>query len=451
MKVTRLKSLLESLPYPAGALLAKIPYSRRPKAGRIYRQRRREMEDFAAATADQQRQFVFQRVRTIACWAYEQTAFYRHHYDRQGFDPRSLDSFDDLRQIPPVNKDMMQQWDLEQRSVDRPGRYVVNTGGSSGHPLGFYIEPSCIGHEWAHMHRIWQEVGYRQDCLKLCFGGRNMGAAPVVYDAARHHYAVNIYRPNGEIVDALERVVRRRKIEFLHGYPSAIHEFATCPELQASPVMQTLRQTVRAVLLGSEYPAPIYRDRIEQTFDCTSISWYGHTERAILAWEADQRYLYQPFQTYGFTEVVEVPGSDQPHLLGTSYYNFASPLVRYDTADEVEAVCQEGGLLRSFRIRGGRSGDYVVDRNGKKISLTALVFGRHHHIFDAAKFVQIAQDQPGKATFIITPLQENLPAGNLAEMFDLGGMDLECDFMVVDSPVLTPGGKVALKVDRPKA
>ena len=55
-----------------------------------------------------------------------------------------------------------------------------------------------------------------------------------------------------------------------------------------------------------------------------------------------------------------------------------------------------------FAIKEGRSGDFFEDRNGKKIPLTALIFGRHHKAFDLADYIQIGQSEPGKATLYIT-------------------------------------------------
>ena len=50
---------------------------------------------------------------------------------------------------------------------------MVNTGGSSGESLNFYILPSSIPLEWAHMHTIWEVLGFRTWKPKLYFGGRN--------------------------------------------------------------------------------------------------------------------------------------------------------------------------------------------------------------------------------------------------------------------------------------
>lgn len=82
------------------------------------------------------------------------------------------------------------------------------------------------------------------------------------------------------------------------------------------------------------------------------------------------------------------------------------PLIRYDTGDLVEATKRtEGGLVTEFAIKEGRSGDFIEDRNGKKIPLTGLIFGRHHKAFDSADYIQIGQSEPGKATlYIMSPL-----------------------------------------------
>ncbi len=237
------------------------------------------------------------------------------------------------------------------------------------------------------------------------------------------------------------------RIRYLHGYPSVIYDFACYCEEGRPAWVAALRSMLRGAFPGSEFPHPVYRDKIESVFGIPSVSWYGYTERTILAWEAGDRYCYVPFHTYGFAEAVQNPSTGRMTLVGTSYYSNASPFIRYDTGDEVEVVASEGGLLRAFRITGGRQGDYVIDRSGKRISLTGLVFGRHHKIFGKARFVQVTQNQPGKVVFVITPKSQLLSGDLLRSDFDLAGIDMEFACLVVDSPILSPMGKVLLKVD----
>jgi ubiquinone/menaquinone biosynthesis C-methylase UbiE len=176
------------------------------------------------------------------------------------------------------------------------------------------------------------------------------------------------------------------------------------------------------------------------------LSWYGHSERAILAWEKREPFVYEPFQTYGYCEAVEDKQTGRWRLIGTSYFNHASPFIRYDTGDDIEPVEFESGVLRSFRIREGRVGDFVVDRHGVRIPLTALVFGRHHELFNLAKFLQVRQEERGRITVLVTP-KNGLPEGfDFTKWFDASGLAMDIAFQVLESPILTPAGKVALKV-----
>ena len=66
--------------------------------------------------------------------------------------------------------------------------------------------------------------------------------------------------------------------------------------------------------------------------------------------------------------------------------------------------------------------------------MTALIFGRHHKVFDDANYVQIGQAEPGKATLYVTA-KDGVVASDLAELFDLTNVDIDFDFKVIDKPI----------------
>jgi len=406
------------------------------------------MHAFENMAAEQQRNFIFQKVKAILDHSWRNIPFYRELYDRNGLQPGDLKSFDDLCNIPVVTKAMLNECDLEHRSFPGGKRYSANTGGSSGAPLSFYILPSSIGHEWAYMHRIWGKLGFTQKALKLVFAGRNLKTKTVAYDALRNHFAVNIYKPNEEVAQDLRKVLTKNTIRYIHGYPSAIYDFACYCESNDPELAAMLSSQLQGGFLGSEYPVGIYRDKIEAVFGIPTISWYGHTERVVLAWEKNEKFVYCPFQTYGFTEAIEDPETGKTKLAATSYYNTASPFIRYDTGDEITAMKSSAGILEEFRIETGREGDYILDRKERRIPLTGLVFGRHHKIFDKARFVQISQQEPGKAVFLITISKETLPETAYHEYFDLSNIEMDFEFKQIDSPILTRSGKTILNVSK---
>lgn len=443
--IPTLKSLTENVPYPIGSAVARIPYSVRPGAGSVYRRRKREIARLAVCPPGERDEFVLTRMQQVVKHAYQNVPFYRAHYDKHNFHPDQLRTFSDIQRIPFVDKKTLQGVTLEERSYAASGRYVVNTGGSSGEPLSFYILPGSIGHEWAHMHHIWASLGYRQSDLKLTFSGRLHGSGAATYDALRHHFAVNTYLPWPEVAAQLRQVLRRYPVRYLHGYPSTLSDFASYCVSEDPELTAMLQLCLRGAFLGSEFPAPAYRDKITHAFGCPTVSWYGHTERAVLAWEAHSRFEYEPLISYGYAET-RLATSGQVTLVGTSYYNTASPLIRYDTGDSVEVLAQHEGALTRFRIAGGRQGDFVEDASGKRISLTGLIFGRHHRVFDQAQFVQVEQPTPGHVTLVVTARPDQLLETTLPSLFDLAGVDISFDYRLVSEPVTTRAGKVPLRI-----
>lgn len=439
-----IKSLLQETPKPIGVLLSHIPYRFRPGIGLPYAKHHKTITTFEKLDIEQQKALITLKYQKIL-QAAMRVPFYKNLYAAQGQTPGYFRNFSDIAKLPVITKDMLRSVPLEDRSFETLGRYIANTGGSSGSPLDFYITPQLIPIEWAHMHTIWAKLDYRPSMLKLVFSGRNLGDKSIVYDGLRHSYTINVYKGFSDLLPRLRKVIKNNSFSYLHGYPSALAEFADNCEQQAPDVVENLRRTLKGAFLGSEFPAPLYRDRIESVFGIPTVSWYGHTERAILAWEKDEKYVYHPFQTYGYCEVIPNEETGGWRLIGTSYGNWASPFIRYDTGDDVEPVEIKDGLLVSFRIRSGRLGEFVLDRNGAKIPLTALVFGRHHRLFDIAKFIQVRQVKDGVMTVLVT-LKDKLPPGFVfSEWFDNSGLDMDIGFETVDEPILSPSGKVTLK------
>jgi phenylacetate-CoA ligase len=437
-----LKMLAERLPESVGRAASYVPFSVR--LGRKYSAAQAELDRVLWMSEEERRAYTFARVRRIAIHAFERNSFYRDFYNKHDFDPHTVKGFEDIEQIPVVRKSDLSSVPIEKRSSISPGTMLLNTGGTSGETLSFYVDSAAFAREWAHMLHIWGRLGYRQTDTRLTFRGRNFGAAPVRFNAVHNEFLVNAYAEPSRIVNALRDILRRKDIRYLHGYPSAIFDFAKSISEDAEDVAQILRRTLRGVLFGSEFPLPQYRTFIENALCTRTLSWYGHSEMAALAYEEHTKFVYVPFLSYGYVEPVSSK-SEGKRLVATSYANTASPFIRYDTGDLVDDPTYEGGLLASFKISSGRVGDFVLDRNGHRISATALIFGRHHRIFEQARFLQVRQQQPGKATFIVTASTNiGLSDAELLNLVDTSNVAMEFDFEVRREPIKTPAGKVPL-------
>jgi len=428
-----LKNFADKIPYPLGRIMGYAPMGIR--LGSHY-QNFSKLIDVSDSLI---RRIQIEKIKNLIDFAGNQTLFYRNFFNEHGILSNSINSFKEYEKLPIVQKSDLQKFALDDRGVRRLALKRSNTGGTTGQPLDFYLEKTAYAREWAHMHAIWAMLGYRYTDEKITIRGKNIGSKFYKYNFNQNEFLINAYAPLEENLNACRELIIKRNIQWIHGYPSSVYSFLRELESLDAALFEILIKKVRGVFLGSEYPGPQYRNYIEQHCGLKSISWYGHSEMAVLAPEREPGSgIYYPFHSYGYAEAV--PEGDTYRLVATSTHNLASPFIRYDTGDLIEPTFKDG-LLECFRIKEGRNSDSVIDKNGRPISLTGLIFGRHHRAFDHSEHVQVRQPAPGKIEILVTSKEIR---ENWAELFDFSNAFFDVNFTQIDSPVRTPLGKVQL-------
>lgn len=439
-----LKGMVELIPEPVGRPLSRVPFVFR--LGRQYALSASAIAKAESLLIDELAQRVLAQTQAVVRHAFEHVGFYRQHYQRHDFSPDDLQKFSDISRIPVVTKADLQSAPIAGRCANGKRGMRINTGGTSGQPLEFLLDRHAFAREWAHMHHIWRAHGYRQEHLKLTFRGKHFdGDEPLRYNAVHNEYVVNANSSMSGVVEAVARLPRGRVIRWLHGYPSLVAEFAHSMAALPAPDLAAFQARLYGVLLGSEYPAPSYREVIARRLSSNIVSWYGHSEMAILARETAQG-VYTSYPTYGFAEAVPAADGKGHRLVCTSLHNRVHPFIRYDTGDLIDPVSQSGGAL-SFRIREGRVGDFVLDRQGRKLALTAIIFGRHHAAFSMIQHVQVCDHGAGRIALVVTPKGDSVDPATLLAGFDLADLDIDLELRLVGNPIRTPAGKIRLKVD----
>ena len=429
---TTLKNLVGHIPYGVGRWIARVPFPMR--LGKGYNNTKELCAKIMNAPDAEQEEYAVTHFRRVFEYAKTHFPCYGELYASAGVQDLKIETIADIQKVPKIDK----AWTRE-HFKDFRGAYRLNTGGSSGMPTPFWMDKDCWAREWAHMHTIWEMLGYNYRDLKLAIRGRNLGSKPFLYNPVHNEYIINTYLPVKKYAPQLQRLFSKRKICWLHGYPSAIYQFILeCESAFGEDGAQKLLANVKGLLLSSEFPMPFMTAKFAE-YALKWISWYGHSEMAILAYDETCKNSYHPFVTYGLAEV------EDGHLLGTSYHNFDMPLIRYDTGDGVELkLATSGGLCKEFAIKEGREGDFIEDKDGRKIPLTALIFGRHHRAFDVADYIQIEQKERGKAILYVCGLKcESETPGDL---FDLSNVKVDFMVEILDSPIRTTAGKLKLRV-----
>lgn len=433
-----IKKILENVPLSIGHKFSFIPFELR--LGKAYLKNRNEISEIKKYSPDHKKNMVFNRTKQIVEYAYHNISFYKQYYKINKFVPDKLKKFDDIKRIPIINKALLNKFELEQRSNKKRVLGLFNTGGTTGNPLSFYLESDFYSKEWAHMHSIWETLGFKHTDIRLTFRGKNIGNHLFKYNYVNNEIYINIYKTlTINDIQVIGKLVEKYEIKYFHGYPSAIYSFLKQVVDLNYELIFLFKHRIIGVFLGSEYPSPIYRDFIEHILEVKTISWYGHSEGVILASETTS-FVYSPFLTYGFSEVAIIENTQ--HLIGTSYSNFASPFIRYDTGDIIDAMIEDD-LLCSFKITQGREGEFITDAFGQKIPLTGLIFGRHHQLFNQVDFIQVKQRENGKATIFF--VSKNI-IYNPADLFDSSNISINFSYIQIDKPIISHSGKVTLLI-----
>lgn len=422
-----LKSIAESSPYGIGSKLALVPFSIR--LGSQYLAFKKQINN-----GIEPEPYIIKHFSEIFGYAKNKFPFYKELYKSAGVYDLKIKNIQDIQKLPIITKE-----DIREHSSQFKGAMRLNTGGTSGEPFNFFVDKHAFAREWAHMHTIWEIKGYKYRDLKITLRGKNLGEKSWRYNPVHNEFIINTYTNASRIRKDILQLFQKHDIKYIHGYPSAIYNFfQELYSVVTEEEKAIITKNIKACFLGSEFPTPQITECLESRWGLDYISWYGHSEMCILAYDEFKKNEYKPFMTYGYAEAVE------NRLIGTSFHNFDMPLIRYDTGDLVNPSFDKYGLLSNFKITQGRKGDYILDRHSKAIPLTALIFGRHHKVFDYARFVQVQQSEPGKLTFFVTTNEQDCQ--KIFQDIDMSNVDIEYNIRILSEPIKTPSGKVNLKI-----
>jgi phenylacetate-CoA ligase len=319
----------------------------------------------------------------LLCYVRRHTAYGRDNLST--FDIHVFNAREILERLPKVTSQDLAE-NLSYYTSDEfnsLNSYVMTTGGTGRNPTTILLSNELFGIEWAHVHHIWSAVGYdRKQHLKLTLRGKSLkGSRLVEYNPLYNELVVDTFGVKRSNFPQLLQSLKKYNIQYIHGYPSLVKEYiAYYREFGGKP-------NLRGVLLASEGVTPLEKDMISNFFECPVISFYGQTERALLAVDLDATGRYKVYSSYGYPRVVD------GELLITSFINKALPLVNYVIGDGANVVEERDSLyLTDLTSRWGK--DFIYLDREKRIPTSAV--NLHSMIQNEIMFYQIHQKEFGK-------------------------------------------------------
>lgn len=414
------------------------------RQGRGYWRWRRFLNDAQHWPRERIERWQLQKLQAIVRFAYENTEGYRELYRKAGVGPDDLRSLRDIQRLPFTTKLLFQD-NLEAFSIRNNARKYVTTGGSTGIPFGFYVTRRQITIEAAFMHTDWTRAGWWLGMRSAILRGGFVGSAKKLwdYDTFRRELNLSSYQLTETTLPRYLEALERWNIKVLQAYPSSLNLLC---DLLPEPL------SLELVLLGSENIYDWELEKFPRVLPHARFhGWYGHAEMAIYAPWCEHQRKFHLWPYYGFTEVLRddnspTPAGEEGELVGTSFHNFTTPLIRYRTMDRATvgaATC--AGCGRAFQLLdriAGRSHEVIVTGTGRYISMTAI--NMHDPIFDPVRQFQFLQEKPGHVIFRYVPKQplstaqmETIRQGLMHKL----GHDMELSLVSVDHIDRTRAGK----------
>jgi phenylacetate-CoA ligase len=260
--------------------------------------------------------------------------------------------------------------------------YTATTGGTGRHPTTILLSNELYGIEWAHVHHIWSFAGYdRRRDTKLTLRGKMLKHNKLVeYNPLYNELVVDVFKVNNDNFDEFLKAIEPYDIKYIHGYPSLVKEYMTYfKQHHAIPQL-------KGVLLTSEEVSIDEKQKISEFFGCQVLSFYGQSERALIAVDIESNGIYKVYTSYGYPRIVE------GELIVTSFVNRALPLVNYKIGDGAEIIEDEHCLyLKNLSSRRGK--DFIYLSPEQKFSLVLLQDSQYHNDI---LYIQIYQKEFGK-------------------------------------------------------
>ena len=411
------------------------------------------------ASSSEIEEFQYLKIKQILKDSYQHVPYYRDKWSEYGIDISSIKSLDDFKKIIPFTPRIdIQEEPLQfiSEKYNVKDQLLANSGGSTGTPLNiYYLKGYTRSAERAYWNYCFGEYGYMQGYRMARLRGDFIGEKKIFsFDPYRNCLIMSSFNLNINNVKKYLEAFNKYKIEYLAAYPaSCIHLINLCDKLKYDfPYM-------KAIILGSENMYDDQINKIKSFFGINKVlKSYGHAEAVVAASNCLEKDIYHFHPVYGYVEfqksedLIKDKVENIKEIVGTSFINPLMPLIRYRTNDfgvEFNQDCNCSRNHNSLKEIIGREQEMAVGFNGEKITLTALIFGRHLDYFSHIYKMQLFNTEPGKLVVNVVPkktFDDKHQKEIISSLSVNEGMPFETSLEIVDDIQSTKRGKHKLLI-----
>ncbi|MFC1839991.1 phenylacetate--CoA ligase family protein [Thermodesulfobacteriota bacterium] len=352
-----------------------------------------------------------QRLSRIIKQAYQHVPYYRSLFNEMGLRPSDIRHIDDLKKLPLLSKDTLRQHNssfiAENAASYNP--VIYKTSGTTGTPVEIYLDKNANILEFVYYWRHWSWAGYKMgDCFaelgsSFFLNRDHLNESVSMWQPFLRRLMLNSTRISVRHVKKMAEAIRKYRPKFLKGMASSIYYLAYC--LKEAGITDI---SFKAIFSTGEVLTPAYRAMAESVLNCPVLDSYGHMERTVGISQCLEGG-YHVNSDYGLLEFDDLrtfmeENTTLGRAIGTSLYNLAMPLIRYDVGDDIELFtkpksCPCGRSLPLVKAIHGRSEDTIVTPDDRFITSMFII----PEFTKDARFIQFLQESRSSLLVNIVP------------------------------------------------
>lgn len=358
----------------------------------------------------------------------------------------------DLKEWPVLNKSKIkEQQELFMSSAfKKEALFKMSTSGSTGTPFTSYQDVGKKRHVNAEVLYYNGKTGYE-------IGKKIIYFRSIVGEVSKSR--LQQFMQNIVLVDCndlsdekisknLEIISRETKdcSAMMMGYCSTLDAFRKYFDKYGYDKAEGCNIT--GIVGGSEMFQDVTRDGVEKAFKCKGYSRYANEENGFIGQDDEERNVFIPNRADYIVEILKIDSDERAEegevgrVVITDLYNYAMPMVRYDTGDVGAWVTttHNGKQRKAIGKFGGRVVDMIFDCNGNLISPHAITNAMWEH--QCMRQFQFIQKNTNEYVVKINPIDGVAPNAHaiIATIKKYVGNDANVDFEIVDEiPVLASG------------
>jgi len=379
--------------------------------------------------------------------------YYRDLFHKIGLDPATFKGIEDIKKIPLLDNEEIRKAPARfcADNYEKYGGQWTKTSGSTGTPLRLRIDTVSRAWKYAATIRAYKQAGYRYLKKTLVVQGySDSKKEPFGFRPGNNSLFINASRINNKTVMDFYPLLMNHRPKIILGYARSI---ALMFDLLNSNNKEL--PPVESVVNYGENLRKETGDFIRKIAGCKVFDFYSHAENTVMISTFADGSL-RIAEDYFYPEIV--PDKDTiltgtcGELVGTSFYNYAMPLIRYKTRDHVQLSVNESDLKYPFRKIGaisGRLSDKIIMPDGGEVYFVEGAIAYAQGIIAS----QCIQEQPG--TLIVQVIVDDSFREEYFRDIEKGliirlGSGMKYEFRIVKELERRDSGKIPFLINRIK-